>query len=145
MIDDYYRSNRIKSHTFKIYRNQSTMIRLNSLFKWKIPSNAKNPARIFSVVQSLNIIVLFATYRRTRYHGQKFRNVANNFIHDWKIGKKTTTQNYFVTSLKKTVICWFFYLIKRGHTNSKNINSKLSNFLFRNSKVSNSKLSNFSF
>ena len=76
---------------------------------------------------------------------KKFRNVANNFIHDWKIGKENHDSKLFCDSLKKNIICWFFYLIKRGRTNSKNKNSKLSNFLFKNSKVSNSKLSNFSF
>ena len=39
---------------------------------------------------------------------KKFRNVANNFIHDWKIGKKNHDSKLFCDSLKKNVICWFF-------------------------------------
>ena len=47
---------------------------------------------------------------------------------------KHTTQNIGL-ALKRPLVVDFFIYIKRGHTNSKNKNSKLSNFLLMNSKV----------
>ena len=54
-----------------------------------------------------------------------------------KLEKKKHDSKVFCDSQKKPLFLGFFNYIKRGHTHSKNKNSKLSNFLFRNSKVRN--------
>ena len=59
-----------------------------------------------------------------RYQVKNFRNVANNFIHGWKIGKKNHDSKCFCA--RKTVISWIFMLIKKGGMHI--LKTKIRNF-----------------